>query len=278
MPADNANAGRIRYCPVCYLVNKMEIPMELRRTSYGYDYLYVEVLNNYTYKIYNLTLYLWRNDGGGWVINQTINVNFTINNSYNFTGLSGGSFHLNASGSNTYWTQYLDSTGKFIPNAPPVISFVPVTTNDTVNQNWLSINITITDINIDHTSLKVWHDGIEYYAHNFTGASQAFNLTNLNRGNYTYNATTYDTGGLSASIADWAEIEYYKTLKIGIILALWGYTLPDNWCFPISGDESFCFGQSYGWTGNIARNYTDRDCIDTFRYGLLENTSHQNMG
>ena len=89
-------------------------------------------------------------------------------------------------------------------NAPPIISFVPPTSNSSnLSQSWIAVNITASDDNITiNLNLTLYDSSQNKISSNGSSSSPLYtNFTGLNEGNYYFNASAEDDEGLITSTA-----------------------------------------------------------------------------
>jgi hypothetical protein len=152
------------------------------------NYTSVQTTLNYTASDNNLDTCWYSLDKGS--------TNTTITCGTNITGLNSGQGNLT-------WTIYAnDSIGQensssttfFVDSINPTIQFVsPTTPAATYSQNFIEINATANDDNLDTITIKLYNSTSPIQTNASSTSPFFINYTNLSPGIYYYNATANDT-------------------------------------------------------------------------------------
>lgn len=161
-------------------------------TSFSRDWIFVNVSAS---DENNDTLGFFLYNASGLVDSQYVSY---ATQSYNFTGLSDGTYSYNVTANdtlgNTNQTQtrtiHLDSTA-------PIVSYSAGTENNgaAVSRDFVYVNASVSEDNFDTIVFRLYNSSGLVSAQHFSDATRAYNFTGLSDGDYSYNVTANDTFG-----------------------------------------------------------------------------------
>ncbi|MFH1452250.1 MAG: Ig-like domain-containing protein [archaeon] len=118
----------------------------------------------------------------------------------NFTGLSDGTYYVNATINDTFGNSNSTSTRNItLDSTYPLITNGTGTQVDYTNYTQTSVyfNVTVTETNEANITFRIYNSTAEVNTTTFTGGTRAINWTDLADETYTYNATVTDYAGNS---------------------------------------------------------------------------------
>ena len=150
-------------------------------------------LNNVTVRLYNAS--------SGALLNTTNSA--TSPNYVNYSGLANGNYSINATSYDTAGNGNKTETRNItIDRTNPTISIVSPTTNSSTTpttNNDILVNVTATDTYLNNVTVRLYNasNGALLNTTNTATSPNYINYSGLANGNYSINATAYDTAGNS---------------------------------------------------------------------------------
>jgi hypothetical protein len=164
----------------------------------------------------NITINIYNSDGS---LNQS-NTSTTSPFYWNYTGLSDGTYYLNATtydgagnvNSTATQTIVLDTT------FPQIVFATPYTQTGNYSQSHIEANISVTDTNLKNITINIYNsDGSINQSNTSTSSPYFINYTGLADGTYYLNSTTYDFAGNVNSTATQTIVIDITSTTIGSI-------------------------------------------------------------
>jgi PGF-pre-PGF domain-containing protein len=170
----------------------------------------------------NVTTYLYNSTG---LVNS--NLSMSLPASYNFTGLTDGTYYINATAYDLVGNSNVTETITIlIDTTKPVATFVSPTPADNSNlsQNYIETNVTVDETNLKNVTTSIYNGTDLVTSIVNTSLPYYNNITGLADGTYYINATAYDLAG-NSNVTETITILIDTTSPIATLISP---TLADN--------------------------------------------------